>query len=250
MRQGWRICKIANEKALESTRATLAAGEASSSSVDDLDQPLPPATQLELERGFLREYSSRQLPACRLPSGSLPTRVSTSHCHRPPHPRVRNRSQAACAVHTRRKRVSDNLLTTFGAGEQEVRKICDFLEFFRAFRVLAVTRSVAGNFEVQFRGEPVAFFRYSCGLGYVQEMDRVLEMRVFTDSCPGRSSLRKLQYPRFAVLLKRLCLGAWRSPRRSSCSTPSGVNVKTTWYRPLQGSRICTLGERRARDVA
>ena len=80
--------------------------------------------------------------------------------------------------------MSDNLLITFGAEEHEDRKICDVLEFFRAFRVLAVTWSVAGNFEVQFRGEPVTFFHYSDGLEYVQEMeDRVLEMRgSFTDS--------------------------------------------------------------------
>ena len=38
--------------------------------------------------------------------------------------------------------MSDNLLITFGVEEQEGRKICDVLEFFRAFRVLAVTWSV------------------------------------------------------------------------------------------------------------
>ena len=42
MRQAWRICEIANDKALESMRSTPAAGEARSSPVDDLDQPLLP----------------------------------------------------------------------------------------------------------------------------------------------------------------------------------------------------------------
>ena len=119
MRQAWRICEIANEKALESMRATPAAGEASSSSVDDLDQPLPPATQLELERAFLRKYSWRKLPAGLIGCDSLLGRCQREFQRRTVTvlriTRVRNRSQAAGAVHTRRKRVSDNLLTTFGA---------------------------------------------------------------------------------------------------------------------------------------
>ena len=45
-----------------SRRPLSPAGEASSSSVDDLDQPLPLATQLELERVFFRKFSWRKLP--------------------------------------------------------------------------------------------------------------------------------------------------------------------------------------------
>ena len=100
-------------------RATPAAGEASSSSVDDLDQPLPPATQLELERAFLCKFSWRKLPAGLVGCNSLLGRCQREFQRRTVTAlritRARNRSQAAGAVHTRRKRVFDKLLITFGA---------------------------------------------------------------------------------------------------------------------------------------
>ena len=50
--------------------------------------------------------------------------------------------------------------------------------------------SVAGNFEVHFRGEPVTFFHDSDFLEYLQEMeDRVLEMRGSFTGCSILSRL-------------------------------------------------------------